>query len=119
MAVTRDSKFLITGGEDKHVKKISITNKQVVKDFGEICSTCIVTIQLVQHDQSLFVYGFKCNLKLIELTGGTTIKDYGRVYDGYAQGYKQILVTRDGESLFTTNIEGSMKQFSVRGGALV
>ena len=119
MAVTRDNNFLITGSRDKCVKKISIRDQQVVKDFGEVCSNPIKTIQLAPGDETLFIYNHKCNLKLIDLIDGRIIKDFGQCHNGGASGLQNMFVTRNGEYLFTSDKSGRFKQFSVRGRALV
>jgi WD40 repeat protein len=120
MAVTRDNNFLITGGSDFfHVGKISIKSQEVVKDFCRKDRMFIKTIQLAPGDQSLFVYGRHCVLKLIDLTDGRVIKDFGNVHSSNAYWFQGILVTRSGEYLFTSGNNGGFKQWSVRGRALV
>lgn len=80
MAVTRDNNFLITRRADRRVKKISVTTQIVIKDYGNICQSCIQIIKQAPGDQSLFVYDWILSLKLINLTDGKTIKDLGRVH---------------------------------------
>jgi WD40 repeat protein len=116
MAVSRDNKFLITGGFDQRILKISIPNQKVVKQFRKIMNYYTKTIHLGPGDESLFVFDCEGNLKLIELTDGTTVHDFGRVYNGEVLGLEQSLVTRDGEHLFTS-IDQELKQWSVRGRA--
>jgi WD40 repeat protein len=114
MAVSRDNSFLITGGGDKRILKISIPKQKVVKHFAKIMNYPIVGIQLAPSDESLFVYDHACYLKLIKLTDGTTVHDFGRVHNGGVYGYQQSLVTRDGKHLFTSSGDGDLKQWSVR-----
>jgi WD40 repeat protein len=118
MAVSRDNKFLIIGGFDQRILKISIPNQKVVKKFRKIMNCRTNTILLGPGDESLFVFDSEGNLKLIELTDGTTVHDFGRVYHGEVRGFQQSLVTRDGEHLFTS-IGKELKQWSVRGRAPV
>jgi hypothetical protein len=97
MAVTRDNIFLITWGADRRVKKIPVTTQQVIREFGNICQSCIQIIKLAPGDQSLFVYNGICSLKLINLKDGKTIKDLGRVQvDSCASYWQQMEVTRCG-----------------------
>ena len=120
MAVSRDSKFLINlGGDDGHVKKISIPSQKVVKDFGRISDGFIATIQLASGDKNLFVYDGNSNLKLIDLTDATTVHYLERVQKSRNYGHQSMLVTRDGEHLFISTENGELKQWSARGRALV
>jgi WD40 repeat protein len=127
MAVTRDNNFLITGGLDKRVKKISIIDQELkisiidqelVKDFGKICFDWIQTIQLTPCDKRAFVYDYLCGVKLIDLISGKTVKDHGRVHRGYST-IQGILATRDEGYLLTSSSDGTFKQWSVRERALV
>ena len=120
MAVSRDSKFLINlGGDDGHVKKISIPSQKVVKDFGRISDGFIATIQLASGDKNLFVYDGNSNLKLIDLTDATTVHYLERVQKSRNYGHQSMLVTRDGEHMFTSSSNSELKQWSVRGRAIV
>jgi WD40 repeat protein len=118
MAVSRDNNFLVTGGEDKRVTKISIPNQIVVKDYSKICHYSVAGIQLAPGDESLFVYDGECNLKLIDLTDGTIIHDFALIHKGFAYGIQSMLVTKDGEWLFTCSSDGKLKKWSVRDRAL-
>lgn len=119
MVVTRDNNFLIAGYLGEGVRKIMISNKKVVKDLYPIIPGEIATMQLTQGDESLFVYDFQGNLKLVDLADGTTIHDFTRGHPEANDRFQEILVTRDGEYLLTTSDERGFKQFSVRGRALV
>jgi hypothetical protein len=118
MAVTRGSNFLITCEDDMHVKKISIESQEVVKDFPLKCGY-YQTIMLAPGDDSLFVYYVNCGLKLIDLADGGIIKDFGRCHNGIPHYSRGMLVTRDGEYLFTTSYEGGLNQSSVGAKTLV
>jgi hypothetical protein len=112
MAVTTDSNFLITFGDNMPVKKISIKSQEVVKEFPLKCGY-YQTIMLAPGDDSLFVYDVNFGLKLIDLADGVIIKDFGRCHNGKPHYSRGMLVTRDGESLFTTSYEGDLEQWSV------
>ena len=100
--------------------KISIPDKGFVIELGGIIPDRITAIQLAPGDESLFVYDKSCNLKLIHVIYGTTIHDFGRVNkSGFNYGVQGMLVTGNGEYLFTSSDAGEFKQFSVRGRALV
>jgi hypothetical protein len=91
---------LITGGAGRRVKKIWVTSQQVIKDFGNICQSCIQIIKLVPGDQSLFVFDGICSLKLINLIDGKTINDLGRVQvESYASYWQEMEVTNFGVSV--------------------
>jgi WD40 repeat protein len=119
MVVTRDNNFLITCCSDETVKKISITKQRVEKDFGQILGHSFRTMQLAPGDESAFVYNYDCDLKLIDLTDGTTIKHFGEVHNDLANFSQRIEVTRDRQYLFTSSNQDGLKQFSVRDRALV
>jgi hypothetical protein len=70
-------------------------------------------------DDSLFVYDVNCGLKLIDLSDRGIIKDFGTCHNGKPHYSRGMLVTRDGESLFTTSYEGELKQWSVGAKTLV
>jgi len=117
--VTSDNKFLITSCSSKRVRAVSIENQEVVKDFRRVCSGLIETIQLSPNDSSIYIYDCNCCLKEIRLADGAKIKDYGKVHEKSANWFQRMLVTRDGQYLFTSSDDGNLKQFSVRGKTLV
>lgn len=141
MTVTRDNKFQIIGWEDQNLTKISIPDRQVVMDFGKNNLRFIESVHILPGDDSALVYDRDCYLKLIDLAHGDTIKDFGKAHRGWANceyaNSQSMLVTRDGEHLFTIasgNIPttrfgehkvkiasglAQMKQWSVRGRRLV
>ncbi len=46
---------MITGSVDKHVKRISVENRQVDKDFGQVCDNLITTMKITADGEDLFV----------------------------------------------------------------
>jgi hypothetical protein len=119
MALTRYTKFLVSSSYDNRLIKISIPNQKVVTGFDVNFPDWIVTMQVAPGDESLFLYDENCDLKLIHLTDGTTIHDFGRVHRGEVGGFQQMLTTRDGQYLFTSGKSHGLKQFSIRSRALV
>jgi hypothetical protein len=65
------------------------------------------------------VFDVDSGLKMIDLTDGTIIKDVGKVHAGNSDGYQAILVAKGGEHLFTSESASELKQWCVRGRALV
>jgi hypothetical protein len=55
LETTRDSKWLITGSDDKHVKRISVENRKVNKDFGQVCENKIRRMKILADDKMLLV----------------------------------------------------------------
>ena len=64
------------------------------------------------------MYDSHSNLKLIDLTDGRLIEDFGRTSKSPVAYFQLMLVGKGGEHLFTSSNEG-FKQWSVRGRALV
>jgi hypothetical protein len=46
---------LITGSSDKHVKKISVENREVDKDFGSVCDDPITSMKMMVDKKKLLV----------------------------------------------------------------
>ncbi len=63
LETTRDSKWLITGGDDGYVKRISVENRQVDKDFGQVCDTWITRMKITADDEKLLVGDYEGHLK--------------------------------------------------------
>jgi WD40 repeat protein len=110
MAVTRDNNFLFTCSDDGCVKKYSIPYERVLQDFDGICKQWITTIQLAPGEQTLFVYGHNCTLKLIDLRDGRTVHDFGMVHTEVNHHNQGMLLTGGGEYLFTCSTFGGLKQ---------
>jgi hypothetical protein len=119
MTVTRDSEWLITCNASGKGRKISIGNQQPGKDFRKICKASISNIVVAPGDENLFVYDRESNLKLIDLADGMTIKYFRRVHYSEVPLFQMMLVTRDGQHIFTSSIFGGLKQWSVRERAMV
>jgi len=79
----------------------------------------MVTFQVAPCDKGLFIYDQESGLKLIELTEGKIIKDYGMIQDSGGNLPQRMLVTRDGKYLFTGHQDGKLQQYSVRARTLV
>jgi hypothetical protein len=127
LAVTRDNNFLVTGNESGEAKIISIESQTIFREFDKIGGQIagdnlfwnIGATQLARGDQSLFPYDDSCNLKLMDLTDGTTIKDFGQAHDSWVGPGKSKVATGGGEYVFTISKKGDLKQWSVAGVALV
>jgi hypothetical protein len=73
---------LIICSDGHQVKRISVENREVDKDFVEVCDNGITAMKISADNEKLLVgdnYGF---LRLISLIDGELIKDFGRVHDG-------------------------------------
>jgi hypothetical protein len=55
LETTRDSKWLITGGYDGHVKRISVESREVDKDFGQVCDNQVIRMKITADDEKLLV----------------------------------------------------------------
>jgi WD40 repeat protein len=106
---------LITGSYDKHVKRISVDNRQVDKDFGQFCDYSINRIKVTADGEKLFVGDSIGLLKLISLIDGQVIKDFGQVHDGITG----IMITEDQKSFFTSSNNGTFKQWNYNDNTLV
>ena len=95
MVVTKDNSFLITASADCHVKKISIANRQVLVDFGEITGCWISTIQASFDDENLWVYEDNTYLKLIRLRDGKRIMNCKK-HSGEMRGRQGAVLTTSG-----------------------
>jgi hypothetical protein len=58
---------LITGSPDKHVKRISVENREVDKDLGQVCEFWITRMKITADDEKLLAGDYKGDLKLISL----------------------------------------------------
>jgi WD40 repeat protein len=47
LETTRNSKWLITGSYDNHVKIISIDNREIDIDFGKVCDDVIWKVKIM------------------------------------------------------------------------
>jgi hypothetical protein len=95
MVITRDNSFLITASPDLHVKKISISNRQVMVDYGQITGSSISTIQATLDDENLWVYENNTYLKLVRLRDGKVIKNCGK-HSGEMHGRQGAVLTTSG-----------------------
>jgi hypothetical protein len=70
---------------------------------------------------SLLVYRIDCMLAVLDLSDGKMGKDFGmeRFGSGTTHCLQQMLLTRNGEYLWTSNDESRVSQWSVRDKALV
>jgi hypothetical protein len=88
---------LITGSNDKHVKRISIVNREVEKDFGQVGNDCIMVIKVTADDEKLFVGDIRRYLQLISSRDGELIKDFGQVHNDVIS---RIIITLDQKFFF-------------------
>jgi hypothetical protein len=63
LETTRDSKWVITGGRDGHVKRISVESRQVDKDFGKVCDNQVTRMKIMADDEKLLVGDSEGQLK--------------------------------------------------------
>jgi hypothetical protein len=56
---------LVSGSDDKHVKRISVDNREVNKDFGHVCDHWITGMKITTDGEKLIVGNQKGHLKLI------------------------------------------------------
>ncbi len=55
LKTTKNSKWLITGSWDKSVKKISVENRDVDKNFGHIFDNPIMRMKITADGEKLLV----------------------------------------------------------------
>jgi tricorn protease-like protein len=91
---------LITGSFDKHVKRISVENREVDKDFGEVCDYGIIRMKITPDGEKLLVGDAKGHLKLISSRDGVLIKDFGRAHKKMITG---IMTTTDQRFFLTSS----------------
>jgi WD40 repeat protein len=101
---------LITGGQDKHIKRISVENRKVDKDFGKVCDiTKITRIKITADDEGLLVGNDCGHLKLVSSRDGELIKDFGQAHDDYISG---IVRTGDHKFFLTSSRDRKLKQWN-------
>jgi hypothetical protein len=98
LQTTRDSKYVITGA-GMRVKRISIEDRAVDKDFGPVCPDYITAMKISGDQDKLFIGDLFGNLRLMSLADGTLIKDFGKSHDGEIT---RIVITLD-EKFFLTS----------------
>jgi WD40 repeat protein len=106
---------LITGSQDKHVKRISVENREVEKDFGQVCDNTLVRMNITAGGEKLLVGDHKGHLKLISSIHGEVIKDFGRVHDWMGG----IMISADEKLFFTSSSDGVLKQWNFEDNTLV
>ena len=92
-----------------HVKRISVENREVDKDFGQVCDSWIMKMKITADGEKLLVGDNGGNLKLISSRDGKVIKDLGKVHDGSITG---IVITGDQNFWLTSSDDGGLKQFN-------
>jgi hypothetical protein len=110
MAVTRKNDFKIIGGYKRGVKKMSIKNGEIVREFGQISNTSPRFFLQAPGDGGVFVFDIDCHFQLIDIGEGTIIQDFGEVHREEGKFYQRNVVGGDGEYLWTSSHEGEMKQ---------
>jgi hypothetical protein len=85
-----------------------------------ICDSMITTMQFGKSDERLCLYDSQCNLKYFGMSDEKIVHNFGKVYFLGSDALQQMLVIGEGEYVVATcDREGKLKQFSLRGGALV
>jgi WD40 repeat protein len=114
---------LFTCSNDKHVKRISVENREVDKDFGQVCDGWISAIKITADDEKLLVGDNGGQLKLILSRDGEVIKefglideDFGKAHDNFISG---IVITVDQKFFFTSSVYGVLKQWNYEDNTLV
>jgi WD40 repeat protein len=100
---------LITAGQDMHIKRISVENREVYKDFGQVCDDLITRMNITADSEKLLFGDFIGNMKLISSRDGKLIKDLGKVHDGITSG---IVITEDEKFIFTSSMDRVLKQWN-------
>jgi len=94
----------------------SIEKKTNLGKFNGVCSSPIMAIEVCSDGIRLFVAGRQGHFKLISLTDGKPLKDFGKPHDCI----RSIVLTRDEKFVFTgCRDTGLLKQWSVRDFKLV
>jgi WD40 repeat protein len=69
----------------------------------------ITAMKISADGKKLLIGDLGGNLKLISLTDGTTIKDFGYLHDSSISG---IVITADEKFFFTSGSDGTLKQWN-------
>jgi hypothetical protein len=99
--------LLITGGYDKHVKRISVENRKVDKDFGQVSYDMITGMKIMGDGEKLLVGDWKGQMKLVSLIDWKLIKDFGRAHHSEITG---IMLNLDQKFFFTYSSAGVLKR---------
>jgi hypothetical protein len=110
---TRDSKWLIFASYwASEAKKILIEHRVDDKDFFEGYFRNINAIKITTDGKKMLLGHDRGHLKLISLTGGELLKDFGKVFDDEITG---IVIKSDKKFFFTSSISGELKQWNYKG----
>jgi WD40 repeat protein len=114
LQTTRDSKYLITG-VDKRVRTILIGNRELKKYlFKEVSH--ITAMKSSADSKNLFIGDMSGYLRLMSLTNGKTITDFGWIHD---YGIAGIVTTVDEKFFYTCCEQGFLKQWTYEDTTLV
>jgi WD40 repeat protein len=106
---------LITASFDLHVKIISVENKQVFKEFGQVCDSYITAMKITADGEKLFVGDHSGSLQLISSRNGELIKHFEQAH-GFGQafgfGITGIVITPDQNFFFTSSFDVVLKQWN-------
>ena len=115
LQITKDSKWLITSAEN-NVYRISVDNRQVDKDFGQVFDNRGITaMKLTVDSKKLLVGDWSGFMKLISAIDGELIKDFGRAHSGMIT---EILITVDHKYFFTSSLDECLKQWNYKNNTL-
>jgi WD40 repeat protein len=107
---------LITGSRDGHVKRISVENRAVDKDFGKVDYKGITRMMISAGDEKLLFGNDIGRLKWISSIDGELIKDFRLAHEREITG---IVITADQKFFFTSSYEGVLKQWNYEDNTLV
>lgn len=116
---TKGYEFIFTSGYDGALKQWHISKKILCKDFGEISEEGIWCIHCSPNRKYLFVTnssGFLKQYSQDMMMKDNLIKDYGIPHIGVIYS---IVCTLDSRNLFTSDANGSQKQWDIERKSLV
>ena len=115
LQTTKDSDWLITSSYN-NVYRVSIENRQVDKDFGQVFDNRGITAMKLTVDSKKLIVGDHSGfMKLISAKDGELIKDFGQAHK---EMITDIVITVDHKYFFTSSIDGSLKQWNYKNNTL-
>ena len=117
MSLTKNDMFLTTYSLHGKVKKFNVKSFEIEKDFGKLFGTTVTQVLMRPDDESVFVYNYRCELKLFEPGTGKVIKDFEWLHHGMgsAHGRAPMAIVEGGRYLFSGSSFGDLMVYGVKG----
>ena len=119
--ISNDDKYLYCTDRTGTQKRIKIKQDKEIIDWGEIHGSWVNQIAITPDNQKLFSVSNSGNIKQFSIDKGKKrtskkvkrecVHNFGRVHHGYI---KSICISNDNEYLFTSDVLGTCKQWSIK-----